>query len=868
MPEWLSKLGKRNLILLGIGIVTVAAFVFAFISSHTTVYTVDTVLSGDHVVPSLEKVVLKNGAKLTVNGNYTVEGKLKCEDGSLNLHVNGDFTLNNRMECELNEGVDGVAGIALVVSGGIEFSEDAEVVSNGHVQIVDDAEHLATTQEEIDEIFDETGENSGDGPRFGPFHSNEDVVYDVSPVASFGADELVVMGNVFVQPAHAQAVGPPIIIRGKMIIGRGQRPPGVIFVPQPPPNVKKIILYFNFGPNRTANLRNLTIFGPDAHDGAPDEGSCTVAGEDGKNAMRFRGRAQTIVLDNFSIFLGDGGAGGRAETSNDCDPGVATGGAGGESGNFKLSATESIQIKSFNIFPGTDGDGGEAVAHGKTGEVGCPGKKGGDATATGGAGSDALKKLSARGNVRGIDNISVASVDAGDGGDATANPGNGGNGTTCGCAGGPGGAGTATGGDGGDTNFTVPPGITHDVSSDTPGDGGDATVNPATGGTGGSCPVNVGPGGNGGKGTNSSATHGLAGTGGGGGGIDGNKSEPGGTGGNGGDGCNEGAGGDGGSGDPDGDPGDPGKRICLVTPPPGISIGDDEEIIIDDGGIIILEGGEATLVNFELLGEFTGQTVSLGGSSRVFGWGFGVRDSDIRIERAKIRVQNTGSGDNRPWRYFDSVGLYVGDTIVKRLDADSPGDWSEVTDNVYEKSFSGLNSVVKDGGTGEVSIEIVALSLVDSSNVGAMWQISLPPNGMRVKDAAGENVFGPSSGIDSFFDIFFDVQIKEGPSTTGQFFFEVLPPNLQIGVAPHIIFASDGDPDVRELLPLNLYIDVDGSEVWQGTIEGDPNVVCRGADGCSMDGPIIQPGWSGMNLEIFADGFESGDVSAWSRAIP
>ena len=83
---------------------------------------------------------------------------------------------------------------------------------------------------------------------------------------------------------------------------------------------------------------------------------------------------------------------------------------------------------------------------------------------------------------------------------------------------------------------------------------------------------------------------------------------------------------------------------------------------------------------------------------------------------------------------------------------------------------------------------------------------------------------------------------------------------LPSGAKAHIIVASTlGNPDMRTKMPIQLEFIVDGQVIWTGTIQGDPNLTCRGADGCSMDGPVIDPSWvkkklkaTGKNGEILA----------------
>ncbi len=88
---------------------------------------------------------------------------------------------------------------------------------------------------------------------------------------------------------------------------------------------------------------------------------------------------------------------------------------------------------------------------------------------------------------------------------------------------------------------------------------------------------------------------------------------------------------------------------------------------------------------------------------------------------------------------------------------------------------------------------------------------------------------------------------------------------LPYGSRSHVVVASNGTPDVRTLLPLALRLDVDGATVWEGKIEGDPSVVCRGANGCSVDGPQVDPTWEGKLAELFVT-LKGQTYLLWSSA--
>jgi len=541
--------------------ILVAAF-FAFRNGksefiETARYDTDTVIEGDYAVLSGEQTTLANNARLTIMGDFTVDGAVACDAGSLTVVVQGMTTLNNTLSCVAEDGeADEARDILLVAKGGLTMSEDAYLTAAGNVQFTN-SEDAVLSAEELVRAYDDVENVSPVGQSIGPFTNSEETT-NTSGATSLNnilrfARKIVDLHSMtlFAREAHAQGASIPAVIRGRMQ------------VVTPPKGVKQLVV-FNFPNTPEVQISDFELSGPDGRAGASDEGAnCTAKGEDGEDAFRFNAVAPNLKVHNFTLSLGAGGAGGDAETSADCDPGSATGGNGGKSGNFRMIGTQQFSIDgAFVIHPGNGGNGGGATAKGKDGD---PAKKGGDAIAKGGNGAHNKKALSVAGSVAGTNNVQVGDVVGGLGGGVSAEPGNGGDGTKCAEAGGAGGVGSATGGRGGDASLSLAGGVTRlEFATDIGGTGGSVFVFGGKGGNGGACDA-TGPGGAGGNGGAANATEGKGGTG---------KSGPassgpvldetGGDGGNGGDGCGPGNGGTGGSGDPKGEDGEKGKDLCVA----------------------------------------------------------------------------------------------------------------------------------------------------------------------------------------------------------------------------------------------------------------------------------------------------------------
>lgn len=282
----------------------------------------------------------------------------------------------------------------------------------------------------------------------------------------------------------------------------------------PAPRGDRPILIARFTGDRNLNIDNWTVNGPGAPPGDStdnsENGGTNASGGKGKDGLRlniWNNGGPINIVNNVVLNLADGGAGGDATAV--CA--TATGGVGGNSGNFRMTAAAGIDITAgtLTINPGRGGNGGNAlVDEGAPGTAGCPGEAGRSGTATGGKGGDNQKRLFARGNVAGLENVTIGPVFGGDGGIADVTSCDGGPGDPC-CDGGKGGNATATGGAGGNASLSVGD-LPVTVGAANGGDGGEASAFAGTGGDGGDCKLDDG--GNGGDGGDATATAGAGGS--------------------------------------------------------------------------------------------------------------------------------------------------------------------------------------------------------------------------------------------------------------------------------------------------------------------------------------------------------------------
>jgi hypothetical protein len=183
----------------------------------------------------------------------------------------------------------------------------------------------------------------------------------------------------------------------------------------------------------------------------------------------------------------------------------------------------------------------------------------------------------------------------------------------------------------------------------------------------------------------------------------------------------------------------------------------DESDDSDDEDEEELSGGEASLEGFDLDGE---DDVDEGSSAEVASFEFDVEEGDIEVQRVDASFTRTaGNGDDEPWDVFEEITLMAGGDEIASADAsdedawldddgeeldtnNSPGDDSDVyfgssdSDDGYTVRFNGVDTIVRDGDTAEMSLEVETTSSVDDAG-NAEWGVWLKDEGVRARDGAG-----------------------------------------------------------------------------------------------------------------------------------
>jgi len=126
--------------------------------------------------------------------------------------------------------------------------------------------------------------------------------------------------------------------------------------------------------------------------------------------------------------------------------------------------------------------------------------------------------------------------------------------------------------------------------------------------------------------------------------------------------------------------------------------------------------------------------------------------SDITVQRVDVRFEVT-AGDDRPWIYLDEVALRVDGTVVAREQISSSDDFTEVSTDVHELRFSGLNVNLDADTVSMMEVLVDGSDVIDSADLPGTIEVSIPTNGIRGVDGAGIQQHAPTSTIGRPFTV-------------------------------------------------------------------------------------------------------------------
>lgn len=135
---------------------------------------------------------------------------------------------------------------------------------------------------------------------------------------------------------------------------------------------------------------------------------------------------------------------------------------------------------------------------------------------------------------------------------------------------------------------------------------------------------------------------------------------------------------------------------------------------------------------------------------------FDVEDGDIRLDRVEFNFEFTGNnnGENKPWEIFDEIRLMSDGDEIDSINADDEDDWDEEDNDTYSITFTGLNEVIRENDSAELTLEVdVNSNIKGSNNNSNSWRIYVPNKGIRARDGNGDTVYAGKKSEDVSIDI-------------------------------------------------------------------------------------------------------------------
>jgi hypothetical protein len=187
-----------------------------------------------------------------------------------------------------------------------------------------------------------------------------------------------------------------------------------------------------------------------------------------------------------------------------------------------------------------------------------------------------------------------------------------------------------------------------------------------------------------------------------------------------------------------------------------------------------LSGGEADLTNFDL-NSGDDNDVAEGSTAEVAEMEFDVDDGDVRVNRADLTFgadsNNSTSSDTEPWDVFEEVSLMADGDEVASVQVDNEDDWKDDdplndddhsldnSNDYYQVRLSGLDTVIEEDDTAEMTVQVEAQSNVDDAQNTPTWEVAVLEDGVRARDGEGIDQYTPDTGDSDAVE--FDVE-EEG----------------------------------------------------------------------------------------------------------
>lgn len=191
--------------------------------------------------------------------------------------------------------------------------------------------------------------------------------------------------------------------------------------------------------------------------------------------------------------------------------------------------------------------------------------------------------------------------------------------------------------------------------------------------------------------------------------------------------------------------------LCTTTVPPG-----------NNGGNPPTTGGENPLTGEATLERYdakSGDDTNLSEGQKnavIMDASFRVKDGDVRINRVDLAMRPANTNNEKdPWDVFNEISIYDGSTRLARIDASDQDNWEEdaPTNGDYRLRMTGLNWVLRDGKTANLTVKATVANSVKGTNDGESWDVFIPTNGIRGMDGDNASVYTGDSADSVSVDI-------------------------------------------------------------------------------------------------------------------
>ncbi len=157
-----------------------------------------------------------------------------------------------------------------------------------------------------------------------------------------------------------------------------------------------------------------------------------------------------------------------------------------------------------------------------------------------------------------------------------------------------------------------------------------------------------------------------------------------------------------------------------------------------------LNGRNGTIRNFEVRSGNDDNPQEGDNNAEVMKVRFDIDNGDIRLDKAEFDFQFTGdnASEDMPWNTFDEVRLLSNGEEIARVNTDSRGDWNKEDSDTYSLIFSGLDEIIRENDTADLTLEADINSSIDGiSNGDVSWDIFVPDKGIRARDGNGNTLY-------------------------------------------------------------------------------------------------------------------------------